>query len=313
MKYNHPIRIAYNNHKESFYGRSIYWLIFRSLSYKEKHQKKIVVFYPELPRPRFILGRIFRILRYQITTDLQAAEKAAFVVNWENTTFRRQIPELVNLSASRFVINIGCLDISKKQVDATFGKVFGYQTRIDPTTYQGMCVKKGDINALHNGTIINCPILYPEDGFIYQKLVNNQVGTSVVEDLRVPVFLTDIPFVYVKNRPVESRFANKNTKCTIAPTHQVLSQTEVGKIIDFCKLMRLDYGELDVLRDREDNKIYIVDVNNTPIGPPGGISFLDKIRALHKLSAAFIKNFIEETPALPLKMELLQKEAITID
>jgi hypothetical protein len=301
MKLYHTIREAYNTYKESFN----YWLVFRSLSYKGKHERKIAVFYPELPRSRHILGRIFRILRYQITTDLQAADKAAFIVNWEDTTFRKQIPELLNLSANRLVINSSCLDISKTYVDNTFGKVFGYQTLIDPTTHQGLCVKKGDINALHNGSIVACPVPYPEAGFIYQKLVNNQVG-GYIEDIRVPVFLHDIPFVYVKNRPVDSRFGSKNTKCVMVPTHQVLSATEVTNIIAFCQQMRLDYGELDILRDREDGKIYIVDVNNTPGGPPHNLSRLDEIRALRKLTAAFIKNFIEATPAESTNRAVMQ-------
>src|SRR5688500_7785135 len=110
MKPKNSIRAALSEYKVSFY----YWIVFISLSYKEKHRKETVVFYPELPRSRHILGRIFRILRYHITTDLQAANKAAFIVNWEDTTFRRQIPELLNLSASRPVINIRCQDISKK-------------------------------------------------------------------------------------------------------------------------------------------------------------------------------------------------------
>lgn len=35
-----------------------------------------------------------------------------------------------------------------------------------------------------------------------------------------------------------------------------------------CRIMGLDYGELDVLRDTEDGKLYVADVNNTPWDPP---------------------------------------------
>jgi hypothetical protein len=31
--------------------------------------------------------------------------------------------------------------------------------------------------------------------------------------------------------------------------------------------MGLDYGELDVLRDADDGRLYVVDVNTTPFGP----------------------------------------------
>lgn len=302
MKTENSIREPLGMYKESIY----YWVVFSSLSYKEKHQKKTVVFYPALPNRRHILGRIFRILRYHITTDLQAASKASFIVNWEDTTFRQQIPALLDLSATRPIINIGCRDISKKYVDAMFKKVFGYQTMIDPTTHRGKCVKKGDLNAVHDGSVVDCPVVNPEAGFIYQKLINNQEG-MLVEDIRVPIFRDDIPFVYVKNRSVQGRFKSKNTKCVITRTEQVFSKTEVDNIIEFCNLVGLDYGELDVLRDRDDGKIYIVDVNNTPGGPPNSMSRLNELRALRKLTVAFVENFLKRTSSRPIEMAVLQK------
>ena len=40
----------------------------------------------------------------------------------------------------------------------------------------------------------------------------------------------------------------------------------MAKILAVCREMGLDYGELDVLRDREDGRLYILDVNDTPSG-----------------------------------------------
>jgi len=54
----------------------------------------------------------------------------------------------------------------------------------------------------------------------------------------------------------------------------------------------LDYGELDVLRDNDNGKIYIVDVSNTPWGPPNNISNKEGKIALIKLADTFRKGFL---------------------
>jgi len=283
-----PLKMAYYKCKDSFE----YGLVFLSLRDNAKNKKGKVVFYPQMPRPRHVLGRIFSILKFKFSNDLSDCKDARFIVNWEDTTFRTRLPELNKIASSREIININCRDISKKHVDEVFGKVFGYNTMIDPTTFKGKCVQKGDINALHDGRIVECPIQKPEEGYIYQKLIHNQSSDHSIEDIRVPVFRDGIPFVYVKNRPIDDRFGSKNTSCVITQTSQVLSTQEIAGIVEFSKRMGLDYGELDVLRDREDGRIYIVDVNNTPGGPPNALSKIKQLKALQLLSAAFIEKFV---------------------
>jgi hypothetical protein len=51
--------------------------------------------------------------------------------------------------------------------------------------------------------------------------------------------------------------------------------------------MALDFGGLDVLRDREDGRIYIVDVNKTDMGPPSALTAKDKLTAMRGLAQAF--------------------------
>jgi len=58
--------------------------------------------------------------------------------------------------------------------------------------------------------------------------------------------------------------------------------------------MALDYGELDVLRNKNDGKIYIVDVNNTPQGPPANTEKEQGIEAIRKIGEAVLKS-IETT------------------
>jgi glutathione synthase/RimK-type ligase-like ATP-grasp enzyme len=84
----------------------------------------------------------------------------------------------------------------------------------------------------------------------------------------------------------------------LASTADVLSPEEVERIIRFCRRMGLDYGELDVLRHRDDGRIYIVDVNTTPWGPPIQLSTQGKRAALLKLATTFKAAFVEGgTPA----------------
>lgn len=287
-----PLRKKYRRLKESFYN----WRVSQRLSLPDKGSK-IVIFYPQMPRERHVLGRLFKILGFKITNDLNQAKNAAALVFWEDKTYAGAYPEIYKLSEGRSVININCRDISKKHVDAVFGKVFGYKTIIDPAIFKGKCVKKGDVNAVHDGTIVECPIDNPEPGFIYQKLINNNVDDQFVEDIRVPVFGDEIPFVYVKHRPMGTRFGSINNSVVVAETKEIFNEQEIKNIITHCNLMGLDYGELDVLRDREDGRIYIVDVNNTPGGPPNKLSVPDQLKVLERLSKTCFQNFIQEKEA----------------
>ena len=53
--------------------------------------------------------------------------------------------------------------------------------------------------------------------------------------------------------------------------------------------MKVDFCEFDVLRHKGNQKIYIIDVNKTPYGPPDPLNQKDKVVALKLLSDAFIQ------------------------
>jgi hypothetical protein len=57
--------------------------------------------------------------------------------------------------------------------------------------------------------------------------------------------------------------------------------------------MGLDFGELDILRDNDDGRIYIVDVNNTPSGPRRGVHMqeADYDQFFSTLTGAFKESF----------------------
>ena len=66
-----------------------------------------------------------------------------------------------------------------------------------------------------------------------------------------------------------------------------MSKDEQAKIGDFTQAIGLDFGGLDVLRDRGDGRIYVVDANKTDMGPPSALSAQDKLKAMRGIADAF--------------------------
>ena len=83
------------------------------------------------------------------------------------------------------------------------------------------------------------------------------------------------------------RFTNDNHRVDLAPIDAMLSRAEQEKIAAFAAAMRLDFGGLDILRDRHDGRIYIVDANKTDMGPPAVMKAQDKLTAMRALADAF--------------------------
>jgi hypothetical protein len=256
---------------------------------KTKDRKKIF-FYPEKPIYYHALYQICHFSGFSITDK---SKEADFVVNFEDTTYRKKHAVLDKLHKKNPVINYACRDISKVQVDKAHKKVFGYSISINPKTYKGKYVKKGNVNSLHNGILLDKPEA-PEKGYVYQLLVNNVIKKESVE-MRVPVFGTTIPFIYLKYRPLHSRFGSFNNRVELVKPEKLLSPAEYTNIIAFCREMGLDCGELDILRDKVTKKIYIVDVNNTPSSPPFQLPQKYFKTVLRMMSEAFQSAFTPQT------------------
>jgi hypothetical protein len=247
-------------------------------------EPKWVLFRPDIPEYRHIIYKICLLLGYRMTADPDKAVGA--VIKWQDTTFPDREAVLTSMAGDRTVFNLHCRDISKAHTDRIFREVFGYRLNLDPLAHVGPCVRKSNLNARHDGRVISCPI-EPEPGFVYQKVIDNEVGDGLVQDVRVPVFKDTIPFVYLKYRSVERRFSNNNTRVELASAGDVFSPRERQSILHFCRRMGVDYGELDVLRHREDGRLYIVDVNTTPWGPPVQLSDEGQHTAIQQLATTF--------------------------
>lgn len=227
-----------------------------------------ILCYPDLPGPGSVLYKLSLHAGYALTNEPSGSYDAA--VKWRNATYTPNDETLTALAASTHMLNANLTDISKGHVSREFREVFGYDLSVDPHTFTGPILRKSEENAAHDGRVLNGPIHRTKsDQYVYQRLVNNVKGDLAI-DLRVPIFGSQIPFVRVKYRPVNKRFdhaGRSQVDDEVKSPNEVLCQREQELILKLCRRMGLDYGELDVLRDQETERIYVVDVNGTPTGP----------------------------------------------
>jgi len=243
-------------------------------------------FAPQQPREAYVIWKVAHHLGLRIVPAWQPHTVAS--VLWHDDTV---IPPMVERASSN-LINGRCLDISKRRVDEAMAVVLGYRLAIDPTVASGVCVRKSDANGTHDGELVRCPVAAPDGRSVYQRLVANTVSDSEVEDLRAVVVGATVPLVYVKHRPLRSRFSNTNSEVRLAGADAVFDESETRQLIDVAAELSLDLGELDVLRDREDGRIYVVDVSNTPSGPPNHLPRPDRSRAVELISSAVERQLL---------------------
>lgn len=252
---------------------------------------KTILCYPHFPSRNSTLYKIAKQLGYNVSN--KPGRNFQMVMYWEYLTFRKEYELVEKLALDYKVVNLHNRDISKERVDKIHQEVFGYNTKIDPTTFTGKAVRKSDINAIHNYQVIECPIVQKQAGDFYQILINNEVENGTrVEDIRVPVIKGTLDFVYLKHRAISQRFKNP-IYCKPMPIEKLLSPEEIKLLNHFIKKFDLDFGEMDVLRNRDDGKIYVIDVNNTPQGPPSGISKEDSAWAIGEMARVFKERLIK--------------------
>lgn len=180
--------------------------------------------------------------------------------------------------------NGACRDVSKSHVAAVFERVFGYPLALDPETWIGPAVEKGELNGTHDGAVVQCPT-QRRPGRCYQKLVDTAEG-DFIHDLRTPTVGGVPVVVWEKKKPGGSRFSIHNLSVRRHDPAAVYSPGELALIGRFCAAMGLDWGGLDILRDRPTGRIYIVDVNKTDVGPVIALSWRDKLVSTGMLARA---------------------------
>ncbi len=248
---------------------------------KGREPRARISFYPRKPRSYYAIWPVCQLADVKIVDDPAEADLHFY---FEDREFRIG-PMTPPTDKPSF--NIGCYDIRKSAVSRVFEETFGYRLVIDPTTHQGPAVEKSESNGKHDGRIIQCPIAAPKPGCVYQRLIDNTFNGFEHVDIRTPIVGGKIPCVFLKRRGRDIRFSNDNHRVDLVETDAMLSFDEQEKIRAYAKAIAMDFGGLDVLRDRSDGRIYIVDANKTDMGPPAALRGPDKLRAMRRIANAF--------------------------
>jgi hypothetical protein len=240
-----------------------------------------ISFFPKRARSYYVIWPVCQLADVKIVDDPAEADLHFYFEDSEFRVGPHRAP------SGRPAFNVGCYDIRKSVVARMFEETFGYGLLVDPATWRGAAVEKSEFNGRHDGRIIECPLAAPARDRVYQRLIDNTFDGREFVDIRTPVVGGKVPFVYLKRRTRDLRFSNENHRVDLVEASALLSEEERGKIAEFARAMALDFGGLDVLRDRADGRIYIVDVNKTDMGPPSALSGAEKLAAMRGLSAAF--------------------------
>lgn len=253
---------------------------------RASYEKATIAFLPRRARPWYLIWAVAKLGGMQIVDDPRRAD---IVMHFEDTTLTTGVG-YVPLSGQRGV-NLGCRDISKSAVARAFFRAAGYRLEVDPTRHVGPMVAKSEMNAAHDGRVVIGPLEAREAGQTYQRLIDNRIAGGRVEDLRT-VTVAGRPVVVFRKRRLEvRRFANENVEVELARPGEVFSAEEMALISRFARELRFDWGGLDILRDREDGRIYIVDANKTDMGPPLALPLKDKLTAVRIIADAFLRAF----------------------
>ncbi|TAL36524.1 MAG: hypothetical protein EPN98_04535 [Phenylobacterium sp.] len=245
-----------------------------------------VWFAPDRPRPWYLIWAAASWNGVRIARSPDEADASFFFE--DATQARPPVPPHAR------AFNYACTDISKSRVAEVFEACFGYPLMLDPEQGVGLAVEKGEANGVHDGRLVWLPTRR-RPGRTYQRLIDN-VEDGMAVDLRTPFVGGKPVVVFIKRRPVQDRFANHNADVAMAEPREVFSEDEIARLGVFCRVMGLDWGGLDILRDRPTGRLYVVDVNKTDMGPPIALPFPAKLKAVARMGRALRALITEQTP-----------------
>ncbi len=240
-------------------------------------KRKSIWFAPDRPRPWYLVRGAAMWTGIDVANHPEGADAAIY---FDDSTMGD-----APTSACRRHLNYECTDISKSHVARIFEDVFGYPLTVDPQKSNGEIVEKPEKNGVHGGHIVQAPLL-PKSGFTYQRVVDTRDEAGCCHDLRTPCAGGTPVLVWIKVKTPQGRFSINNRNARMADPSAVYSSHELAQIKTFCGRVGLDWGGLDILRDRRDGRIYIVDVNKTDLGPVIALSWGEKLTSMHRLSKA---------------------------
>lgn len=265
----------------SFYFFAQTWRTWRFLT---GHKRPTIAFYPDKPRPWYFIWPVMHVAGAKIIDDTSRAD---IVFHFDDTTQTANPQPATKPGAT--LVNFDCDDVSKTRVSDAWRKVAGYDLAVDPRTFTGPMVEKSELNAAHDGRIIEGPMA-PVPGKTYQRVINNEIEGGLVEDLRCCIVGGTPTVSFRKRRPLARRFLNENAEVILDQPTNCYTRDEIAVIEAFCAELGLDWGGVDVLRDKESGRIYIVDANKTDMGPPVALNLGDKLKGTRRMARAFAQR-----------------------
>lgn len=267
----------------AFYFFAQSWRIGRQIS---GYKRPTIAFFPDKPRPWYFIWPVMHVAGAKIISD---TSKADIVFQFDDATVTHNAIPVTRPGA--VLVNFECNDISKSLIADVFARAAGYDLGVDPTSYTGAMVEKSELNGAHDGRIIVGPMNAPIADKNYQKLIDNEIPGGLVEDLRTCIVGGEPTIVYRKRRLLERRFMNENEEVILDRIDKVFSTEELDIIRRFAAGINLDWGGVDVLRDKASGKIHIVDANKTDMGPPIALPIGGKLRATRRMAKGFANAF----------------------
>jgi len=266
----------------TFYTLAQSWRTWRRVS---GHKRPTIAFFPEKPRPWYFIWPVMHASGAKLIADTSQAD---IVFQFDDSTESHHAAP--NIKPGAKLVNFGCRDISKSKVAEAFEKAAGYSLAVDPRTYTGRMVEKSEKNACHDGRVIEGP-MEPEADKTYQVLVDNEIEGGLIEDLRACICGGKPAIVFRKRRSISRRFLNENVEVLLDSPENCYTADEIDVITRFAAEIGLEWGGVDVLRDNQSGRIYIVDANKTDMGPPVALKLGDKLKSTRRMARAFVHAF----------------------
>jgi hypothetical protein len=161
-------------------------------------------------------------------------------------------------------INGRCTDVSKSHVDALWEAVTGYSTSVDPIGNVGPMIVKSEENGAHDGRLVSASMAR-RGGYVYQRFIDTRSG-GWLHSTR-PVIIGREIVVALEFRRTEGDLFFGTNRCVARAPEAVYSRVEHEQLLAFAEGIGLEFGELDVFRDRDSKLIYVIDANRTSFRP----------------------------------------------
>lgn len=249
---------------------------------RQRRRPPVVYVWPDMPSRRAALHKVARFLGWELTN--RARPSAIIGIHFEDATEKGRSAPPPTLRVNSWW-NVQCRDIGKQALEQHHVRAFGYGMSVDPSLHSGPMVEKSDENAKHDGQIVHGPISANSirSDAVYQRVIENTDEAGAYFDYRVVYMQEKFPVVYRKFKDAAKRFTNETVNVDLLEA-MPFSESEQQAMRALASFMSIDYAEFDALRDRTSGKLFVVDVNPTPWGPPAQLNAEGQRTAISRMA-----------------------------